>query len=127
MKIDASIGEVVDKLTILSIKIDKFRSPDKLANVKKEYTKLSTEIEKAGIAPDSSEFLALKEVNQKLWNIEDAIRIKESKKEFDEEFIELARSVYFFNDERSDIKKQINRKFNSELIEEKEYVEYKNT
>ena len=127
MKIDASIGEVVDKLTILSIKIDKFKSPDKLANVKKEYKKLSTEMEKAGIALDSSEFLALKEVNQKLWNIEDAIRIKESKKEFDEEFIELARSVYFFNDERSVIKKQINRKFNSELIEEKEYVEYKNT
>jgi len=125
MKIETSIGEVVDKLTILSIKIDKFKNPDKLANVKKEYEILSTEIKQTGIAPDSSEFIALKKVNQKLWHIEDAIRVKESKKEFDEEFIELARSVYFINDERSEIKKQINLKYNSGLIEEKEYVNYK--
>lgn len=125
MKIDVSIGEVVDKVTILSIKIDKFKNPDKRANVQKEYEILASEMEKAGIALNSAEFKALKEVNLKLWHIEDAIRVKESKQEFDAEFIKLARSVYFINDERAAIKKQINLKFGSHLIEEKEYVEYK--
>jgi len=125
MKIDVSIGEVVDKVTILSIKMDKFKNPDKRANVQKEYEILAAEIEKAGIALNSEEFKALKEVNLKLWHIEDAIRVKESKQEFDAEFIKLARSVYFINDERAAIKKQINLKFGSHLIEEKEYVEYK--
>ncbi|MBU1874167.1 hypothetical protein KJ688_10655 [bacterium] len=125
MKINVSIGEIVDKLTILSIKIDKFKSPDKLANVKKEYDILSVEIEKSGIAVGSEDFNALKEINLKLWQIEDAIRVKESNREFDDEFIKLARSVYFTNDERAAVKKQINLKFNSNLIEEKEYVKYK--
>ncbi|MBU0711418.1 hypothetical protein KJ762_01785 [bacterium] len=124
MKINVSIGEIVDKLTILSIKIDKFKSPDKLANVKKEYDILSVEIEKSGIAVGSEDFNALKEINLKLWQIEDAIRVKESNREFDDEFIKLARSVYFTNDERAAIKKRINLKFNSDLIEEKEYVDY---
>ncbi|MFH2026716.1 MAG: DUF6165 family protein, partial [bacterium] len=101
MKINVSIGEIVDKLTILSIKIDKFKSPDKLANVKKEYDILSVEIEKSGIAVGSEDFNALKEINLKLWQIEDAIRVKESNREFDDEFIKLARSVYFTNDERA--------------------------
>ena len=125
MKIDVSIGEVVDKVTILSIKIDKFKNPEKLVNVKNEYDILSVAMEKTGIGVGSEEFNTLKKVNLKLWDIEDAIRIKESKQEFDKEFIELARSVYFINDERAVLKKQINLKFNSELIEEKEYVEYK--
>ena len=82
-------------------------------------------MENAGIALDSEEFKSLKEVNLTLWHIEDDIRIKESKQEFDEEFIKLARSVYFENDVRAERKKDINLKFGSELIEEKEYVEYK--
>jgi hypothetical protein len=79
----------------------------------------------AGIKVDSKDFLALKEVNLKLWHIEDDIRIKEQKKEFDKDFIELARSVYFINDDRAKIKKEINLKYKSDLVEEKEYVDYK--
>ncbi|MGC9365400.1 MAG: DUF6165 family protein [Fidelibacterota bacterium] len=124
MKIDISVGEVVDKLTILSIKLEKFKDPDKRENVRKEFDKLSGEMEKSGIRPTSAEFEALKEINLKLWDIEDAIRIKEARKEFDDEFIQLARSVYFNNDKRAAIKKQINLKYGSEIIEEKEYVKY---
>ncbi|MCF7858929.1 MAG: DUF6165 family protein [Candidatus Cloacimonetes bacterium] len=125
MKIEISIGEVVDKVTILEIKKEKFRDVEKLKNVQKEYQLLKKYIEEAGIKNNSSEFLKLKEVNQKLWHIEDNIRIKESKGEFDDEFIQLARSVYFENDDRAAIKKEINLNFGSGLIEEKEYVNYK--
>lgn len=124
MKIDISVGEVVDKLTILSIKLEKFKDSDKRENVRKEFDKLSGEMEKSGIRPTSAEFEALKEINLKLWDIEDAIRIKEARKEFDDEFIQLARSVYFNNDKRAAMKKQINLKYKSDLIEEKEYVSY---
>jgi hypothetical protein len=125
MKIDISIGELVDKVTILSIKLDKFKDENKKANVKKEYNVLAIPMNEIGITTKSKEFLALKEVNLKLWHIEDDIRIKEQKQEFDSEFIELARSVYFTNDVRAEIKKNINLQYNSELVEEKEYVEYK--
>jgi hypothetical protein len=126
MLIEVSIGEVVDKVTILEIKTEKFKNAEKLANAEKEYKLLKAEIEKIGIKTDSSEYLSLKEVNLKLWHIEDNIRIKESKSEFDDEFIQLARSVYFENDVRAAIKKEINLKYGSDLIEEKEYVDYKN-
>jgi len=125
MKIEVSIGEVVDKVTILEIKTEKFKNAEKLANVKKEYELLKKEIEKIGIFITSDEYLRLKEVNLKLWHIEDNIRIEESKKQFGDEFIKLARSVYFENDERATIKKEINLKYDSELVEEKEYVDYK--
>lgn len=125
MKIEVSIGEVVDKVTILEIKTEKFKNAEKLANVKKEYELLKKEIEKIGIFITSDEYLRLKEVNLKLWHIEDNIRIEESKKQFGDEFIKLARSVYFENDERAAIKKEINLKYGSELVEEKEYVDYK--
>ena len=125
MKIDISIGELVDKVTILSIKLDKFKDEVKKANVKKEYDLLKISMEEIGITVDSDEFFRLKEINTKLWNIEDNIRIEESLSAFGDKFIELARSVYFINDDRAAVKKEINLKFNSELIEEKEYVEYK--
>ena len=125
MKIDVSIGEIVDKLTILSIKLDKFRDPEKRKNVEKEYQILLQSLQTSDITPESEEFKKLKTINLKLWDIEDKIRVKEAEKSFDDEFIELARSVYFTNDERATIKKQINLKFNSDLIEEKEYVSYK--
>lgn len=125
MKVDVSLGELVDKVSILSIKLEKFKDETKKANIKKEFDILKVEMEKAGIRMTSNEFNRLKEVNIKLWNIEDNIRIKELKKEFDDEFIELARSVYFTNDIRADIKKEININFCSDLIEEKEYVDYK--
>lgn len=124
MKIEVSIGEIVDKATILSIKLEKFKDPDKRDNVRKEFDKLSREMEKSGIKATSAEFESLKKINLKLWDIEDAIRTKEARKEFDDEFIQLARSVYYNNDKRAEIKKQINLKYKSDLIEEKEYVSY---
>jgi hypothetical protein len=126
MKIEVSIGEVVDKVTILEIKKEKFKNAEKLANVVKEYELLKKDIEAIGITTSSDEFIRLKEVNLKLWHIEDDIRIEEQKQNFGETFIKLARSVYFENDDRAAIKKEINLKFGSELVEEKEYVDYKN-
>ena len=126
MKVEVSIGEVADKTTILEIKTEKFKSKEKLKNVTKEYLFLKEEIAKVGITTNSDEYKRLKKINLQLWHIEDDIRIKESKQEFDEEFIKLARSVYFINDDRADVKKEINLKFGSDLIEEKEYVNYKN-
>jgi len=125
MKIEISTGELVDKVTILAIKLEKFKDEAKKANVKKEYDILTVPMNSAGIKVNSKEFQALKEVNLKLWHIEDDIRIKEQKKEFDKDFIELARSVYFINDDRAQIKKDINLKYKSDLVEEKEYVDYK--
>ncbi len=125
MKIEVSIGEVVDKVSILSIKLEKFKDEAKKANVKTEFDILAPEMEKAGVSLSSKEFADLKAVNLLLWDIEDSIRIKESKGEFDDEFIQIARSVYFKNDIRAEIKKEINLKFGSLLVEEKEYVEYK--
>ena len=125
MKIDVSIGELVDKVTILSIKLEKFSDQQKKANVEKEYNILRQYMNEIGVTVNSDEFTRLKTVNLKLWHIEDDIRIKEAKQEFDDEFIKLARSVYFENDERAAIKKEINLNFNSDLVEEKEYVNYK--
>jgi len=125
MKIDISIGELVDKVTILSIKLEKIKNPEKLKNIKKEYDLLYESMKSAGITKDLEYFKNLVKVNLRLWDIEDKIRIKEANKAFDDDFIRLARSVYFENDERAEIKKQINLTFGSDLIEEKEYVQYK--
>jgi hypothetical protein len=125
MKIEVSIGEVVDKVTILEIKKEKITNVEKLQNIIKEYNLLRSEIEKIGINVTSEEYLSLKEVNLRLWHIEDDIRIEELHKNFEDRFIQLARSVYFENDTRAELKKIINLKYGSELIEEKEYVEYK--
>ncbi len=125
MLVEVSIGEVVDKVTILSIKLEKFKDLNKKKNVQKEYDTLIKNIEEIGINEDSEEFKELRAVNVNLWHIEDNIRIKEQKNEFDSEFIEIARSVYFENDVRAEIKKKINLKYGSSLVEEKEYVEYK--
>ena len=125
MKIDISIGELVDKVTILSIKLEKFKDELKKANVQKEYNMLSVPMNELGIMTTSNEFKDLREINLKLWHIEDDIRIEESKSDFGAKFIELARSVYFINDDRAAVKKKINLKYKSDLIEEKEYVDYK--
>ena len=118
-----SIGELVDKITILEIKKNKLQN-SKLENVLKELSFLRKLMEKHQIEITDDLFNQLKEINLTLWNIEDQIRIKEKKKEFDNIFIELARSVYFTNDKRSEIKKRINRLSNSEITEEKLYAEY---
>jgi hypothetical protein len=118
-----SIGELVDKITILEIKKNKLQN-SKLDNVLKELSFLRKLMAKHQIEITDNLFTQLKEINLKLWNIEDQIRIKEKNKEFDNIFIELARSVYFTNDKRSEIKKRINRLSNSEITEEKSYAEY---
>ncbi len=125
MKIEISIGELVDKVTILSIKLQKIKDKQKLVNIRKEYDILRTSMETAGITTDSGDFESLQAVNLILWDIEDRIRIKESKKEFDDEFIQLARSVYIQNDRRFELKRKINLSYDSELMEEKQYVDYK--
>ena len=118
-----SIGELVDKITILEIKKNKLQN-SKLENVLKELSFLRKLIEKHQIEITDDLFTQLKEINLTLWNIEDQIRKKEKNKEFDNIFIELARSVYFKNDKRAEIKKRINQLSNSEITEEKSYAEY---
>ena len=118
-----SIGELVDKITILEIKKIKLQN-SKLENVLKELSFLRKLMEKYQIEIADDLFTQLKEINLTLWNIEDQIRIKEKNKEFDNIFIELARSVYFKNDKRAEIKKRINRLSNSEITEEKSYTDY---
>ncbi len=125
MKVEVSTGELIDKVTILSIKLEKIKDKKKLLHIIQEYELLKKSMVRSGITETSEEFIQLKNINSNLWEIEDKIRLKEKKKEFDEEFIQLARSVYFNNDERSAIKRQINLKFNSQLIEEKAYIDYK--
>ena len=116
-----SIGELIDKITILKIKQVKMKG-DQLENVNKELKSLETIIKDYQIDVDKDLFDNLKEINYSLWEIEDSIRLKEKKQEFDKEFIELARSVYIQNDKRSLIKKNINRRYNSNITEEKSYA-----
>lgn len=124
MEIEVSIGEIVDKLSILDIKKDNIVDETKLSNVKKEYLYLHEIVfSKLNISYDDY-YVRLLEVNKSLWDIEDKIRDKERDKEFDSEFIELARSVYYTNDKRSEIKKEINLKYGSLFVEEKSYKEY---
>ena len=125
MKIDISNGELVDKVSILSIKIRKFESPHKRENVQKEYDLLLPMMKHMGISESSTNFQQLLDINLRLWEIEDQIRKKESKGEFDQAFIQLARSVYMENDKRSKVKREINEITGSLIIEEKEYVDYK--
>jgi hypothetical protein len=124
MKIDVSIGEVIDKATILYIKLHKIQDEVKLGNIRHEYDLILACMKAVGIPLESDDFQSLLKVNQTLWDIEDRIRIKEKEKTFDPEFIELARSVYRNNDKRAELKKQINLKFGSDLVEEKQYADY---
>jgi hypothetical protein len=122
-----SPGELLDKITILRIKSTRISDPKKLANVRVELQVLEdtwrgTAYAKAGI---EAEVIALLEVNERLWVIEDGIRDKERAQEFDADFIRFARAVYFENDERAAIKRRINTKLGSALVEEKSYAEYK--
>jgi hypothetical protein len=123
MEIEVSIGEIVDKLSILEIKKNKITSVDKLKNILNEYNYLYEIVfKKMKILPE--DYKSLLNINMELWDIEDLIRIKEFKKEFDDEFVKLARNVYITNDNRAKIKKMINIKYNSNLIEEKSYEKY---
>ena len=128
MKIEVSNGEILDKLSILEIKMDNITDKLKLNNVEKEHSILK---ETLGDPPWASHVFReygfydqLKEINEQLWVIEDDIRIKEKNQEFDSEFVLLARSVYETNDKRAEMKKEINIYTKSSLIEEKSYEDY---
>ena len=125
IQVPISLGELVDKITILELKLEYIQDKDKLSNVQKEY-ELLTKVLAESIETSQIEKLKveLKEVNRKLWFIEDDIRDCERSKDFGEMFIKLARSVYFTNDKRSEIKKDINLKFGSDILEEKSYESY---
>lgn len=127
MKIEISNGELVDKITILLIKlnkIDHIKDSQKWDNVRNELDAIEDKIYEIHIKKDNRLYNELYDVNNVLWNIEDRIRIKEKNKEFDQEFIDLARSVYYNNDKRARIKKEINKLTKSELTEEKSYEQY---
>ena len=125
-RILVSWGELIDKITILEIKSRKITGPEALANVVKELSSLSGAA--ANHVKDNPALQELKNrlsgVNQNLWQIEDDLREKEKAKQFDDEFIGLARSVYRLNDERAAVKRQINDFLRSELVEEKSYKSY---
>ena len=127
ISVPVSHGELIDKITILEIKVAHIRDAAKLANVRTELDLLNStwnrdEASKIDIGIERGQ---LKAVNEALWDIEDRIRLKEKAQAFDAEFIELARSVYFRNDERAAIKRQINQKLGSQLVEEKSYENYR--
>jgi len=123
MKIEVSNGEIIDKLTIIQIKLERIKDKAKLVNLQKEYDEL---ISASSLILSTTDplYAALYEVNCELWDIEDRIRDLERKKNFGDEFISTARSVYVKNDRRSEIKREINIKTLSGLIEEKSYEKY---
>ena len=125
MLVNVSVGELIDKFTILLIKQKKITNDEKLLKVKTEIEYLQLNIQEVKDNYDINDLLEqLIEINSKLWDIEDNIRIKEKNKEFDDEFIQLARSVYFTNDERAHIKNIINEKTKSAIFEVKSYEKY---
>ena len=125
MKVEVSNGEIVDKISILLIKMEKIKDSDKINNVDKELKQLLPYLDEIGIDIEDELFKKLKKMNLKLWDIEDKLRKLESQKKFNGEFIELARQVYYTNDLRATIKKEININTGSKLIEEKSYEDYK--
>jgi hypothetical protein len=125
--IEVSWGELVDKITILEIKEQRLTSPAAVANVRNELAALTRAFSLLNPAPAALDGLKreLKAMNEALWDIENRTRAKEAAKTFDQEFIELTRSVYLNNDKRAGIKRRINELLNSGLIEEKQYTAYK--
>jgi hypothetical protein len=127
MKIEVSNGEILDKITILVIKSKMITDPVKLKNINNELDELKPFLDVVGYESNTTVNSLVKElesVNEKLWNVEDKLRDKERSKQFDDEFIKLARDVYFTNDERARIKKNLNEVTNSKLVEEKSYQKY---
>ncbi|MHC1479181.1 DUF6165 family protein [Frateuria aurantia] len=126
IQVPVSYGELIDKITILEIKSQHITDAAKLANVRTELDLLNATwaAHPAAATDISAEKAELLAVNQALWNIEDDIRIKEKAKAFDQQFIELARAVYVTNDKRAAIKRDINTRLGSALVEEKSYQDY---
>tara|TARA_R110000822_G_scaffold195503_1_gene333576 strand:+ start:1117 stop:1500 length:384 start_codon:yes stop_codon:yes gene_type:complete len=127
MKIEISIGELIDKISILEIKLLNIKDKEKIKNVYKELEILNPHfqdlLDKYGIKIKNL-YTRISGINKALWNIEDDIREKEAAGEFDSEFVELARSVYLINDQRAAVKKEINLLTKSKLVEEKSYKDY---
>ena len=123
MKIEVSNGEIVDKMSILQIKSEKIKDTEKLKNIFNEIKFIQKDFLSI-MTYENSQYVELKRINEMLWQIEDDIREKERNKQFDEDFIELARSVYVTNDQRAKIKFEINSSTDSNLIEEKSYESY---
>ena len=120
-----SLGELVDKISILHIKNINIKDDEKLKLIREELELLNQTLQKHIKKNDIQNYLdSLIEINSKLWVIEDDIRDCERNKKFDQTFIDLARSVYFTNDKRSEVKLEINKKFGSKIIEVKSYEEY---
>lgn len=127
LQVEISVGELVDKLTILEIKLQRISQPAKLENIKREYETLTTSLAAspfADLVPGETR-AALKQVNEELWEIEDAIRLKEAASDFDKDFIALARAVYQTNDKRAALKRNINEGVGSRLVEEKSYADHR--
>jgi len=128
MKVEISNGELLDKITILELKLDQIKDKEKLVNIQKEFDTLNplcNELFKIYGGELQVHYLALAKINGQLWDIEDWIRDCEREKRFDKEFVELARSVYITNDKRCEVKKLINLMTSSGLVEEKSYKDYK--
>ena len=125
--VPVSPGELLDKITILRIKVARIQDAAKLANVKLELSLLEQTWKDCGAAAHdvALDERALENVNERLWDIEDRVRDKEAHQTFDREFIDLARAVYICNDERAAIKKRINLQLGSRLVEEKSYKQYR--
>ena len=121
--VPVSIGELWDKYSILIIKQNNIQDENKLKIVKNELAHLEPLIKQYQVTDEL--YNKLLSVNNFLWDVEDKLRIKEKEQSFDDDFIQLARKVYFTNDERSEIKEEINRMFNSNIFEVKSYVNYK--
>lgn len=121
-----SPGELIDKITILEIKSARITDAAKVANVRHELALLQATWRASSYAGQNidEQWAGLRRVNEKLWDVEDLLRDKERARTFDQEFIELARAVYFTNDERAAIKREINTKLGSKIVEEKSYAAY---
>ncbi len=126
IRVPVSVGELIDKITILEIKSERIKDPSKLVNVRRELELLLqtwsesplSEYDVSGLRAD------LRQVNETLWEIEDFLRVKEAEQSFDEQFVEFARAVYVNNDRRASLKRALNELTGSSLIEEKDYPNY---
>tara|TARA_Y100000389_G_scaffold27816_1_gene23843 strand:- start:1471 stop:1857 length:387 start_codon:yes stop_codon:yes gene_type:complete len=126
VSVPISLGELLDKISILEIKNKKILNESKILNIKKELNGLNKVLDELNInlSESNSLYNKLYKINLTLWEIEDSIRVLEKNEDFGDKFIELARAVYKTNDQRFEIKNDINKLFNSEYVEEKSYEDY---
>ncbi len=126
VQVPVSWGEMLDKITILEIKSEQIKDAGKLMNIRRELEELCRTRDELIVMPDEVKAMVaeLKHINQKLWVVEDDLRDCERKKDFGARFVELARAVYYTNDERAAVKREINDALGSALVEEKSYAAY---